>query len=44
MLSYIKIENNKRTNKIIKKISKNPLTFKIESYNFFNYIIRKIKT
>ena len=43
MLSYIEIKDNKKVNKAVKKVAKNPLIFKVKSYNFFNYITRKIK-
>ena len=41
--SHIGIEGNKRVDKAAKEVVKNPLIFKIKSYNSFNYITRKIK-
>ena len=43
MPSYIEIEDNKRADKAIKEVVKNPLISKIKSYNSFSYIARKIK-
>ena len=43
MPSYIGIEDNKKVDKAAKEVAKNPLIFKIKSYNSFSYIIRKIK-
>ena len=43
MPSYIGIEGNKKIDKAAKEAAKNLLIFKIESYNSFNYIARKIK-